>query len=490
VTIHKALHRLLSALAILTASTAQLCAEKIVEHSAEARFQLDLHVTDAALAAFLPTGWIPNIATQGPAKDCNLRVVFIDRITINGPDGKPAGRGSNSLVYLAAPVKDPSGANTQLIIGGLTADSSDAPGPFGNYLPATTHSLQRSTASAATGPVLDSQDWAFAAATGERFELRIKFERGTGNKGNPADVRFYSAKTPGFYQVSRQEQVLDILRNSTTNPPDRVKDFSFKASGGSYAKLFDGTEKVLSWDNIIWLNRTVLLPSEVTLIAPGGIRAAVEQLIPDFEKTSGSKVRAAFGSGLGTKKQIVQGEAFDVPIIQPPYPEVLASGNVVASSATTLASVSVGVAVRKGDPKPDISTPDAVKRTLLAAKSIAYPDPSGGAAAGVSFDETLKKLGIAAQVEPKLKRAQGGAGAMAMAAKGEAEIGLTFLSEMSDPGIDVVGPLPREISTPTTLVGFVSSHASDPAGAKALLDYLSSQAAAAVYKAQGMQPAH
>ena len=167
---------------------------------------------------------------------------------------------------------------------------------------------------------------------------------------------------------------------------------------------------------------------------------------------------------------------------------MLASGNVVPGSAATLASVAVGVAVRKGSPKPDISTPAAAKKMLLSAKSIAYPNPSGGAAAGVSFDETLKKLGIAGQVESKLKRAQGGAGAMAMAANGEAEIGLTFLSEMGDPGIDVVGPLPAKISTPTTLVGFVSSHAKDPAAAKALLDYLSSPEAAAVYKAQGMRP--
>jgi len=228
--------------------------------------------------------------------------------------------------------------------------------------------------------------------------------------------------------------------------------------------------------------------NELTLIAPGGIRAAVEQLIPGFEHKTGRKVKATFGSGLGTKKQVASGEAFDVPIVQPPFPEVLSSGNVVASSATPLASVAVGVAVRKGAPKPDISTPEAVKRMLLAAKSISYPDPKGGAAAGVSFDETLRKLGIADQVEPKLKRAQGGAGAMAMAAKGEAEIGLTFVSEMEDPGIDIVGALPREISQPTTLVGFVSTHAKDPAGAKALLEYLSSAEAAPVYKKLHMEP--
>ena len=118
--------------------------------------------------------------------------------------------------------------------------------------------------------------------------------------------------------------------------------------------------------------------------------------------------------------------------------------------------------MRKGAPKPDITTPEAVKRLLLAAKSVSYPDPAGGAAAGVSFNETLKKLGITEQIKPTIKLAQGGAGAMAMVAKGEAEIGLTFLSEMEDPGIDVVGPLPKEISTPTTLVGFVGAHAKDP----------------------------
>jgi hypothetical protein len=230
-------------------------AEKPVESSSEARFQLDLSVPAAPLAGYLPPGFTSNVAAQGAAKDCNLRAVFIDRVTINGPDGKPVGKGSNRLVYLVAPVKDASGANAQLVIGGVTEDPADAPGPFGVYLLGTTHSMQRTLANAT-----ESQDWVFAAATGEHLELHIKFERGVGNRTNPADTKFYSAKTPGFFQISRQEQVLDILRNVTTNPADRVKEFSFKGSGGSYAKLFDGTEKVLSWDNIVWINRSVLLP--------------------------------------------------------------------------------------------------------------------------------------------------------------------------------------------------------------------------------------
>ena len=228
---------------------------------------------------------------------------------------------------------------------------------------------------------------------------------------------------------------------------------------------------------------------EVTLVAPGGIRAAIVQMIPAFEQKTGHKVIATFGSGLGTKQQVARGDPFDVPIVQPPYPEVLASGHVVAGSATPLATVAVGVAVRKGERKPDISTPDAVRRMLLAATFVSYPDPAGGAAAGVSFSETLKQLGIAEAMRPKIKLAQGGAAAMASLARGEVEIGLTFVSEIiTEPGVESVGPLPREISTPTALVGFVSTHAKAPEAAKALLAYLSSPEAAAVYKARGMQP--
>src|SRR5579863_1476569 len=156
-------------------------AETMVESSSEVRFQLDLHVPDSALAAYLPAGWVPNVAAQGPAKDANLRAVFIDRVTINGPDGKPVGKGSNRLVYLAAPVKDPTGANVQLIIGGLTEDPADAPGPFGNYLLATLHFMQRGTFSGGTGPIIEQQDWRFGAAGAERIEMHIRYEKGVAN---------------------------------------------------------------------------------------------------------------------------------------------------------------------------------------------------------------------------------------------------------------------------------------------------------------------
>jgi molybdate transport system substrate-binding protein len=130
-----------------------------------------------------------------------------------------------------------------------------------------------------------------------------------------------------------------------------------------------------------------------------------------------------------------------------------------------------------------------VKKLLLGAKMISYPNGANGAAAGVSFDETLKKLGIADEMKPKIKLAQGGAGAMKLLADGEIDIGLTFISEIiTEPGVEVVGPLPRAISTPTALVGYLSAHAKNPEAAKALLSYLSGPEAAKVYKERGMEP--
>jgi molybdate transport system substrate-binding protein len=229
--------------------------------------------------------------------------------------------------------------------------------------------------------------------------------------------------------------------------------------------------------------------AEITLIAPGGIRAAIDQMIPDFERRTGHKVKATYGSGGGTKAQVIRGEPFDVPVVQLRLEPVLASGHVIADSEKPLATVSVGVAVRNGAPKPDIATANEVKRVLLEAKYISFPNAAAGAAAGVSFEETMRQLGITEAMKPKIKPAQGGRGAMALLAKGDIDIGLTFISEIiTEPGVEVVGPLPRDISTPTALVGFVSTQAKELEAAKALLAYLSGPEAAKVYKERGMEP--
>src|SRR5262249_48593597 len=139
----------------------------------------------------------------------------------------------------------------------------------------------------------------------------------------------------------------------------------------------------------------------------------------------------------------------------------------------------------QGAARPDLSTPEAVKRMLLSATSVTYPSAAGGAAAGVSIEGTFQRLGIAGEMKPKVRT---GAGAIGVVATGEVPPYPTFLSEMTAPGIDVVGPLPREISTPTELVGLLSTHAKNPDAARDLLNYLSSSDAAQVYKAHWMVP--
>jgi molybdate transport system substrate-binding protein len=234
---------------------------------------------------------------------------------------------------------------------------------------------------------------------------------------------------------------------------------------------------------------SVASADEVTLIAPGGMRCAVDRITPAFERKTGHTLKATIGSGGATHQRVVQGDVFDVPIVQPPYEDVIASGHVVASTETPLATVPLVVVVKKGASRPDISTPEAVKRLLLAAKFISYPDGAGGrgGAAGVSFDATQKKLGIYEQLQPKIKRIQG-VSLMQLVTRGDIDFAVTFSSEVNDPSVEMVGQLPREISTPTGLVGFISAHAKAPEAARALLSYLASSDGAAAYKACGMQP--
>ena len=228
---------------------------------------------------------------------------------------------------------------------------------------------------------------------------------------------------------------------------------------------------------------------EVTLIAPGGMRCPVDLMKPGFEKKTGHVMKPTIGAGGATHRQVVQGAPFDVPVVQPPYKDVIDSGNVIPNTETPLATVGIVVVVKKGDKKPDISSADAVKRMLLSAKAISYPDGNGGlgGAAGVSFDNTQKKLGIYDQIQPKVKRTQG-VPLLKLLTNGDIDYAITFSSEVNDPGVEVVGQLPRDISTPTGLVGFISSHTKSPEAAKALLAYMSGPEGAAAYKTCAMTP--
>ena len=146
--------------------------------------------------------------------------------------------------------------------------------------------------------------------------------------------------------------------------------------------------------------------------------------------------------------------------------------------------------MKKGAPKPDISTPAALKRTLLDAKSIIAVDPAQGSAGGVVL-EALEKLGITDQVKPKIKWVQNAGIVQDSVAKGEIEIALgPYLSEMRNPGLDVVGALPTEASTPVDITGFLSTSVKDAKAASALLAYLSSPEVAPVYEAAKIFPTH
>lgn len=121
---------------------------------------------------------------------------------------------------------------------------------------------------------------------------------------------------------------------------------------------------------VLGISGRAFAQGEITLLSPASIRPALEQILPDFERQTGDKVRVTFGNAGRNKQQVAGGEAiFDVAIPQPPYPEVLSSGNVITGSATPFGSIPIGVAVKHGAAKPDLSTPEAVKRMLLSARS-------------------------------------------------------------------------------------------------------------------------
>lgn len=235
-------------------------AQTAIEHAYEHRFQLDLRVPDAALAKLLPAGWEPNIATQGPAKDTNIRLIFIDRYDITAPDGKP--KGANRIAQLAVPVKQ-TGTQTvgQMIIGGISEDAADATAPAGTYVKATVAKMQRSYTSTG-GQIVGEENWEFEAASGERFAVHVKYQPvAAARNATPSETRFFSAANPSQFLIVKAEQGLDIMQNVPVPVSgDRVKEFSLKASGGKFAGLFDGSEKVMSWDHIPWATRTTLQP--------------------------------------------------------------------------------------------------------------------------------------------------------------------------------------------------------------------------------------
>jgi molybdate transport system substrate-binding protein len=230
--------------------------------------------------------------------------------------------------------------------------------------------------------------------------------------------------------------------------------------------------------------------AELKLLTTGAFKQVVLAVVPEFEKKTGHKVTVDNDTAGGVSKRVESGETFDVAVITPKaIDDLIASGKMAAGSRVSLAEVGVGVVVKEGAPKPDISTVDAFKQALLNAKSVAYIDPASGGSSGIYVDKLLEKLNIADQVRPKAKLKKGGYVAE-LIANGEAELGIHQISEIVPvKGVTLVGPLPKEIQNVTTYAGGLSAASKDNAAAKDLLQMLHGADAAAVLKTKGMQPA-
>jgi len=230
--------------------------------------------------------------------------------------------------------------------------------------------------------------------------------------------------------------------------------------------------------------------AEVKVLTAGAFKQMVLALVPDFEKQTGIKVVLDNDTAGGLKKRIEGGEAFDVAVITPAVLDELAgSGKVAPGTRVNLASVGIGVVVKEGAPKPDVSTVEAFKRALLEAKSVAYIDPASGGSSGIYVDKLLERLGIADQVRPKAKLKKGGYVAE-LIVNGEAEIGVHQISEIVPvKGAALAGPLPIEIQNTTTYAAGLSASPQNKEAAQALIKAFSGPAAAAVLRSKGMEPA-
>src|SRR4029077_15438124 len=213
-------------------------------------------------------------------------------------------------------------------------------------------------------------------------------------------------------------------------------------------------------------------------------------LVPDFEKQTGHKVILENDTVGALTKRIEGGEAFDLAVLTPAAVNDLSTkGKFVAGIRANLGRVGVGVVVKEGAPKPDISSVDAFKKSLLAAKSVAYIDPASGGSSGIYLDGPFKKRGIADQLKPKAKLINGGYVAEHIA-KGEAEIGIHQISEILPvKGVTLIGPLPADIQNYTVYAAGLGANGKESEAAKALLKTLSGPGAADVLKSKGMEPA-
>jgi len=232
--------------------------------------------------------------------------------------------------------------------------------------------------------------------------------------------------------------------------------------------------------------------AELKVLCANGMQTVMEDLAPKFERATGHKLAITFATGGETVKRAQGGEPADVVIApQPGIGVLVKDGKAAAGNATAIASTGISVAVRKGTPKPDISSSEALKRALLAAKSITYLNPADGGASGIHFAKMLDRLGIANAMKSKTVFAPKAGAVGALVASGEAEIGvIQYQLLFSVPGIEIVGPLPGDLQQTTVFSAAIMAGAKEVEAGRTLVNFLLAPEGAAVIKAKGMDPAN
>jgi molybdate transport system substrate-binding protein len=229
--------------------------------------------------------------------------------------------------------------------------------------------------------------------------------------------------------------------------------------------------------------------AELKVLSSTALKAAMQELAPQFERTTEYKLAIAFGPTASLKQQIEAGATFDLALITPAaIDDLIKQSKIDAATRRDIARTGIGVAIRAGAAKPDIGTVAAFKRVLLDAKSITYGDPARGGLSSVYFVSLLERLGIADQIKAKARLGTASEGVRPVAT-GEAELGIGQASEIPlVPGVELLGPLPTELQSYTGVTAGVATHAQEAAGAKALIEFLTAPAALKVYKAKAMEP--
>ena len=229
--------------------------------------------------------------------------------------------------------------------------------------------------------------------------------------------------------------------------------------------------------------------SELKVLTSVALTSVLDELAPVFEKTTGTKLKIDYNLIAAQRKRILEGESADVIILsRGAMQELQKLDKFAASDLVDVAGTPVSVAARAGVPKPDISTVDALKQTLLSARSIVYADPAKGGASGVYFARVLDRLGIAEQMQAKTILVPG-AQAAEVVAKGEAELGVAQGSEIVPvAGAQLVGPLPGEFASMTVFTAGIGAGSTLRAPASELITFLKGPEAAARFKAKGFEP--